>query len=219
VNVRFFGGMKVQRTWFASDKTGFHMLHTLFQTSLKYPSIKRYDEFFCADLIEEDGRVQGVVAIDIASGEFYLIECKAAIICTGGAGRAFGQNTNAGIVTGDGMGMAYRHGVPLRDMEFIQYHPTALPGTGVMITEGCRGEGGILNNKDGYRYLQDYGRGPPDPSPRPKAMELGPGSGCRRRSGTRSRRGARRARPRAMPCGSTCATSAPPGSTNAAAHH
>lgn len=173
-NVRFFGGMKVQRTWFASDKTGFHMLHTLFQTSHKYPSIQRFDEYFCADLIVEDGSVRGVVAIDIASGEFVLFECKAAIICTGGAGRAFGQNTNAGIVTGDGMGIAYRHGVPLRDMEFVQYHPTALPGTGVLITEGCRGEGGILTNKDGYRYLQDYGLGPPDPWPRPKAMELGP---------------------------------------------
>ena len=174
VNVRFFGGMKVQRTWFAADKTGFHMLHTLFQTSLKYPSIKRYDEFFCADLIVEDGRLQGVVAIDIASGEFHLFECKAAVICTGGAGRVFGQNTNAGIVTGDGMGIAFHHGVPLRDMEFVQWHPTALPGTGVLITEGCRGEGGILTNKDGYRYLQDYGLGPPDPWPRPKAMELGP---------------------------------------------
>jgi fumarate reductase flavoprotein subunit len=174
VNVRFFGGMKVQRTWFAADKTGFHMLHTLFQTSLKYPSIKRYDEFFCADLVVEDGRVQGVVAIDIASGEFCLFECKAVILCTGGAGRVYGQNTNAGIVTGDGMGIAFRHGVPLRDMEFVQWHPTALPGSGVLITEGCRGEGGILTNKDGYRYLQDYGLGPPDPSPRPKAMELGP---------------------------------------------
>ena len=174
VNVRFFGGMKVQRTWFAADKTGFHMLHTLFQTSLKYASIKRYDEFFCADLIVEDGRVQGVLAIEIATGEFHVFECKAAIICTGGAGRVFGQNTNAGIVTGDGMGIAFRHGVPLRDMEFVQWHPTTLPGTGVLITEGCRGEGAILTNKDGYRYLQDYGLGPPDPWPRPKAMELGP---------------------------------------------
>jgi fumarate reductase flavoprotein subunit len=174
VNVRFFGGMKVQRTWFAADKTGFHMLHTLFQTSLRFPSIQRYDEFFCADLIVEDGRVQGVVAIDIATGEFHLFECKAAIICTGGAGRVYGQNTNAGIVTGDGMGIAFRHGVPLRDMEFMQWHPTALPGTGILITEGCRGEGAILTNKDGYRYLQDYGLGPPEPWPRPKAMELGP---------------------------------------------
>jgi fumarate reductase flavoprotein subunit len=150
------------------------MLHTLFQTSHRFPSIQRYDEFFCADLIVEDGRVQGVVAIEIATGEFYLIECKAAIICTGGAGRVYGQNTNAGIVTGDGMGIAFRHGVPLRDMEFMQWHPTALPGTGILITEGCRGEGAILTNKDGYRYLQDYGLGPPDPWPRPKAMELGP---------------------------------------------
>lgn len=174
INVRFFGGMKVQRTWFAADKSGFHILHTLFQTSHKYPAIRRYDEFFCADLVVEDGRVRGIVAIEIATGEFRLIEGKAVILCTGGAGRVYGQNTNAGIVTGDGMGIAFRHGVPLRDMEFVQWHPTALPGTGVLITEGCRGEGAILTNKDGYRYLQDYGLGPPDPWPRPKAMELGP---------------------------------------------
>jgi fumarate reductase flavoprotein subunit len=174
VNVRFFGGMKVQRTWFAADKSGFHILHTLFQTSLKYPGITRFDEFFCADLFVEDGRVRGVLAIEIATGEMFLFECKAAIFCTGGAGRAFRQNTNAGIVTGDGMGIAYRRGVPLRDMEFMQWHPTALPGTGILITEACRGEGAILTNKDGYRYLQDYGLGPPDPFPRAKAMELGP---------------------------------------------
>ena len=174
INVRFFGGMKVQRTWFAADKTGFHMLHTLFQTSMKFPSIKRYDEFFCCDLIVEDGRVQGVLAIEIATGELHLFKCKAAILATGGAGRVYRQNTNAGIVTGDGMGIAFRHGVPLRDIEFMQWHPTALPGTGILITEACRGEGAILTNKDGYRYLQDYGMGPPDPWPRPKAMELGP---------------------------------------------
>jgi fumarate reductase flavoprotein subunit len=103
-----------------------------------------------------------------------LIAAKAVIIATGGAGRVFLQNTNGGIVTGDGMAMAYRHGVPLRDMEFVQYHPTCMPGTGLLFTEGCRGEGGILTNKDGYRYLQDYGLGPPDPWPRNKAMELGP---------------------------------------------
>jgi len=174
VNVRFFGGMKVQRTWFAADKSGFHILHTLFQTSIKYPAIARYDEFFCADLIVEDGRVAGVLAIEVASGEFFLFECGAVILCTGGAGRIFRQNTNAGIVTGDGMGIAYRHGVPLRDMEFMQWHPTALPGTGILITEACRGEGAILTNHDGYRYLQDYGLGPPEPFPRAKAMELGP---------------------------------------------
>jgi len=174
VNVRFFGGMKVQRTWFAADKSGFHILHTLFQTSMKHASIHRYDEFFCADLLVDEGRVRGVLAIEIATGEFFLFHAKAVVLCTGGAGRIYRQNTNAGIVTGDGMGLALRHGAPLRDMEFIQWHPTALPGTGVLITEGCRGEGGILTNKDGYRYLQDYGLGPTEPWPRPKAMELGP---------------------------------------------
>ena len=174
VNVRAFGGMKIERTWFAADKSGFHMLHTLFQTSIKYPSIKRFDEYFCSDLMVEDGRCQGVLAIQIATGEFTLIQAKAVIIATGGAGRVFRENTNGGIVTGDGMALAYRHGVPLRDMEFMQYHPTCMPGTGLLFTEACRGEGGFMLNKDGYRYLQDYGLGPPDPSPRNKAMELGP---------------------------------------------
>jgi fumarate reductase flavoprotein subunit len=173
-NVRAFGGMKIERTWFAADKTGFHMLHTLFQTSIKYPSIRRFDEHFCADLLVEDGRVQGVVAIEIATGRFRLIQAKSVIIATGGAGRVFRENTNGGIVTGDGMALAYRHGVPLRDMEFVQYHPTCMPGTGLLFTEACRGEGGFLLNKDGYRYLQDYGLGPAQPTPRNKAMELGP---------------------------------------------
>jgi len=174
VNVRFFGGMKVQRTWFAADRSGFHILHTLFQTSLRYPAIRRYDEFFCAELLVEDGRVRGVLAIEIASGEPVLFECAALVLCTGGAGRAFRQNTNAGTVTGDGMGLAFRAGAALRDMEFVQWHPTCLPGSGILMTEACRGEGALLVNKDGYRYLQDYGLGPPDPWPRVKAMELGP---------------------------------------------
>ena len=99
---------------------------------------------------------------------------KAVVIATGGAGRIFPFTTNGAIKTGDGMAMAYRAGVALKDMEFMQYHPTGLPGTGILITEGSRGEGGILVNKDGYRYLQDYNLGPPDPWPRKKAMELGP---------------------------------------------
>jgi fumarate reductase flavoprotein subunit len=173
-NVRAFGGMKIERTWFAADKTGFHMLHTLFQTSIKYPSIKRFDEHFCADLIVEEGRVQGVVAIEIATGEFKLIQAKSVILATGGAGRVFRENTNGGIVTGDGMALAYRHGVPLRDMEFVQYHPTCMPVTGLLFTEACRGEGGLMLNKDGYRYLQDYGLGPAEDKPRNKHMELGP---------------------------------------------
>jgi fumarate reductase flavoprotein subunit len=173
-NVRAFGGMKIERTWFAADKTGFHMLHTLFQTSIKYPSIRRFDEHFCLDLVVDQGRVAGVVVIEIATGEFRLIQAKSVIIATGGAGRVFRENTNGGIVTGDGMAMAFRHGVPLRDMEFVQYHPTCMPVTGLLFTEACRGEGGFLLNKDGYRFLQDYGLGPAEDKPRNKHMELGP---------------------------------------------
>ena len=174
VAVRPFGGMKIERTWYAADKTGFHMLHTLFQTSLKYPSINRFDEYYSTDLLVEDGRCSGVVAIEMRSGRMVAFHAKAIIIATGGAGRIFPFTTNGAIKTGDGMAMAYRAGVPLKDMEFIQYHPTGLPGTGILITEGSRGEGGILVNKDGYRYLQDYNLGPAEPWPRNKAMELGP---------------------------------------------
>jgi fumarate reductase flavoprotein subunit len=173
-NVRAFGGMKIERTWFAADKTGFYMLHTLFQTSIKYPSIRRFDEHFALDLVVDEGRAQGVVAIEIATGEFRLIQAKSVIIATGGAGRVFRENTNGGIVTGDGMALAFRHGVPLRDMEFVQYHPTCMPVTGLLFTEACRGEGGFLLNKDGYRFLQDYGLGPAEDKPRNKFMELGP---------------------------------------------
>ena len=176
VNVRAFGGMKIERTWFAADKSGFHMLHTLFQTSLKYPQIKRFDEYFATDLIVEDGRAQGVVAIEIATGEPKTFLGRAVVFATGGSGRAFRFNTNGAIVTGDGHAMAFRAGAALRDMEFVQYHPTGLPGSGVLMTEGCRGEGGILLNKHGYRYLQDYGLGPETPvgEPKNKYMELGP---------------------------------------------
>ena len=114
-------------------------------------------------------------AIEMRTGQVRFFHSKSVIIATGGAGRVFPFTTNGAIKTGDGMAMAYRAGVPLKDMEFVQYHPTGLPGTGILITEGSRGEGGILVNKDGYRYLQDYNLGPPDPWPRKKAMELGPG--------------------------------------------
>jgi len=179
VAVRPFGGMKNERTWFAADKTGFHMLHTLFQTSLKHNNITRYDEWFATKILVENGRCQGVTAIELRSGKIEIIAGKATIMCTGGAGRIFPFTTNGAIKTGDGMAMAYRAGVPLKDMEFIQYHPTGLPGTGILITEAARGEGGIMLNKDGYRYLQDYDLGKPldidDPShPVKKSMELGP---------------------------------------------
>lgn len=176
VAVRPFGGMKKKRTWYAADKSGFHILHTLFQTSLQFPSIKRYDEYFALDLLHLDGKCRGVVAMEMRSGRFFQFDSSVVIMATGGGGQVFPFTTNGAIKTGDGMAMAYRAGVPLKDMEFVQYHPTGLPGTGILLTEGCRGEGGILVNKDGYRYLQDYGMGPETPVGEPvlKTMELGP---------------------------------------------
>jgi fumarate reductase flavoprotein subunit len=174
IAVRPFGGMKKMRTWFAADKTGFHMLHTLFQTSLRFPRVLRYDEWFVTRLLVDDGRVQGVVALDLASGKIQPILAKAVILCTGGCGRVFPFTTNASIKNGDGMALAYRAGAPLKDMEFIQYHPTGLPFTGILITEAARSEGGWLINKDGYRYLQDYDLGKPEPTPVFRSMELGP---------------------------------------------
>ena len=173
VAVRPFGGMKKMRTWFAADKTGFHMLHTLFQTSLKYP-IVRYDETFVTKLLIEDGAVCGVVAIELKSGKVRVISGKAVIVGTGGCGRVFPYTTNANICTGDGMALAYRAGAPLKDMEMVQYHPTGLPFTGILITEATRAEGGYLVNKDGYRYLQDYNLGKPHAEPVFRSMELGP---------------------------------------------
>ena len=174
VAVRPFGGMKRIRTWFAADKTGFHLLHTLFQTSLKYEEIERYDEWFVTKLLVDDGRVRGVVAIELRSGRIEAILAKTVILSTGGCGKVFPYTTNANIKTGDGMALAYRAGAPLKDMEFVQYHPTGLPFTGILITEAARAEGGWLLNKDGYRYLQDYDLGKPEPGPVLRSMELGP---------------------------------------------
>ena len=174
VAVRPFGGMKVQRTWYAADKTGFHMLHALFQTSLRYKAVKRFDEWFVTKLLVDDGRCLGVVAIELATGQIHSITAKAVILCTGGCGKIFPFTTNANIKNGDGMALAYRAGSPLKDLEFIQYHPTGLPATGILITEAARSEGGWLVNKDGYRYLQDYDLGTPEPKPVLRSMELGP---------------------------------------------
>src|SRR6266511_6304358 len=141
VAVRAFGGMQKKRTWFAADKTGFHLLHTLFQTSLKYPNITRYDEWCATRLLVDDGRVCGVVAIELMSGMIETITGRSVVIATGGGGRVFPFTTNAAIKTGDGMALAYRAGAPLKDMEFVQYHPTGLPFTGILITEAARSEG------------------------------------------------------------------------------
>ncbi|MFE3449873.1 fumarate reductase (quinol) flavoprotein subunit [Nonomuraea sp. NPDC059194] len=174
VAVRPFGGMKRMRTWYAADKTGFHLLHTLFQTTLKYREIARYDEWYVSQLIVDDGRVHGVVAIEIRTGRVEAIAARTVILATGGCGRVFPFTTNAAIKTGDGMSLAYQAGAPLKDMEFVQYHPTGLPFTGILITEAARAEGGWLINKDSYRYLQDYDLGQPTDTPKLRSMELGP---------------------------------------------
>ena len=179
VAVRPFGGMKIERTWYASDKTGFHMLHSLFQTAIKYDNVTRYDEWFATRLLVEDGRCQGVAAVELGTGQVRAISGKGVIMTTGGAGRIFPFTTNAAVKTGDGMALAYRAGVALKDMEFVQYHPTGLPGTGILITEASRGEGGILVNKHGERYLKDHALGEPldvndERHPVKRTMELGP---------------------------------------------
>lgn len=165
IAARAFGGMSVNRTFFAADKTGFHLLHTLFQTLLKFPYIVRYDEWFITSLVVQDGRVRGVMALEMRSGAIRLVTAKAVVLATGGGGRIFRFTTNGNIVTGDGMALAYRAGAPLKDMEFVQYHPTGLPGLGILITEASRGEGGYLLNRNGERFLERY---------IPTRMELGP---------------------------------------------
>jgi len=165
VAVRPFGGMTTWRTAFAADKSGFHMLHTVFQTSLKYDQIHRHDEAFVTKLLVENSRCLGVTAIDVRSGQMYAITAKATILATGGLGRIYAFTTNGNICTGDGMALAYRAGVPLKDMEMVQFHPTGLPFTGILITEAVRGEGGYLLNNQGERFLKRYV---------PNKMELGP---------------------------------------------
>ncbi len=168
VATRAFGGMTTKRTWFAADKVGFHMLHTLFQHSMRFDRIVRYDEQFVTKLLVDGNRVGGVSALDVRTGEVRAVLGRAVILATGGAGKIFPFTTNGTIKTGDGMALAYRAGVPLKDMEFVQYHPTGLPGTGILITEATRGEGGHLLNAEGERFLttRDYGVG--------QKAELGP---------------------------------------------
>ena len=182
IAVRPFGGMQIQRTWFAADKTGFHVLHALFQTSMKFGNVNRYDEWFALDLLVDGGRCQGVAAMELRSGDVKAILGKAVIICTGGGGRVFPFTTNAAIKTGDGMALAYRAGVALKDMEFVQYHPTGLPGTGILITEAARGEGGIMVDKNGRRYFA---------GPRPRSADSHFGS----QAPTDANNGARTSRP------------------------
>jgi fumarate reductase flavoprotein subunit len=159
VATRAFGGMTVKRTWYATDKVGFHMLHSLFQHSMRFDNVVRYDEHFVSKLLVDDGVLRGVAALNVRTGDVRAILARSVILATGGGGKVFPFTTNGMIKTGDGMALAYRAGVPLKDMEFVQYHPTGLPGTGILITEATRGEGGYLRNKDGERFLVEYDYG------------------------------------------------------------
>ena len=163
---RILGGHSSGRTVFAADRTGFHITHTLYERLLTYPNVDKYEEYFVTNLVVEDDTVKGIAAIELKTGELVFFEAKAVILATGGAGRLYGFTSCSHIVTGDGTVLAYRAGVPLKDMEFVQFHPTGLvPAGGVLISEACRGEGGYLLNKNGERFMEKYA---------PEKMELAP---------------------------------------------
>lgn len=155
LGTRHFGGQQRARTFFVADITGQALLHVLMEQLLR-SGLRVYEEWFVTELLIQDGRCVGAVAMEICTGVFRLIRAKSIILATGGLGRAFEPSTNALICTGDGMSLAYRAGAPLMDMEMVQYHPTTLKGNGVLITEGARGEGAYLLNKDGERFMERY---------------------------------------------------------------
>ncbi|SHI14540.1 succinate dehydrogenase flavoprotein subunit [Ferrimonas marina] len=151
-----FGGEQAARTAAAADRTGHALLHCLYQQNVKNKT-EVYSEWYALDLVKnQDGAVVGATAIDIETGEIVYFKAKATVLATGGAGRIYASTTNAHINTGDGVGMALRAGVPVQDMEMWQFHPTGIAGAGVLVTEGCRGEGGYLLNKDGERFMERY---------------------------------------------------------------
>lgn len=151
-----FGGAQAARTCAAADRTGHVILHTLYQQNIAAKT-HFFDEYYAIDLISDDeGFILGALVLEIETGEPLVIEAKTTLLATGGVGRIYRTNTNAHINTGDGMGMALRAGIPLQDMEFFQFHPTGIAGKGMLITEGVRGEGGYLVNKDGERFMERY---------------------------------------------------------------
>ena len=155
LGTRAFGGQRRARTFFVGDFTGQAMLHVMFEQLIK-SGVRSYEEWFVTGLIQEDGQVCGVTVLEIRSGQIYAIRAKTIIFCTGGLGRVFEPSTNALIVTGDGMALAYNAGARLMDMEMVQYHPTTLSGSGVLISEAARGEGAYLLDKNGGRFLERY---------------------------------------------------------------
>ena len=178
-----YGGSPAVRTCAAADRTGHAMLHTLYQRNIA-ASTHFFEEYFAVDLVmDRQGYALGVVALGIESGEPIFIEARATLLATGGAGRIFSATTNALINTGDGLGMALRAGIPLEDMEFWQFHPTGIYGAGVLVTEGVRGEGGYLVNRDGERFMERYAPNAKDLASRDvvsraMAVEIFEGRGC-----------------------------------------
>jgi len=165
IDQRAFGGHTFPRACFAADMTGFHEMHALYGKATSYSNIKFYDEWFVTSLIIENNKAVGLTALEMKSGEMHAFDAKAIVMATGGHERIYEFTTFSHTTTGDGMAMAYRAGAPLEDMEFVQFHPTGLVPSGVLITEGARGEGGYLINATGERFLKKYA---------PEKMELGP---------------------------------------------
>jgi succinate dehydrogenase / fumarate reductase, flavoprotein subunit len=162
---RPFGGHSYPRAVLAQDKTGFFEMQTLYDTLLKYNCAKHYNEHFITSILIEDGKFGGLTAFDMTTGQFKVIRGKALIVASGGGGTLFGFTTYSQTVTGDGMALAYRAGIPLEDMEFLQFHPTGLVPSGILITEACRGEGAYLFNSKGERFMNQYA---------PSKLELAP---------------------------------------------
>ena len=178
-----YGEKAVERACAAADRTGHAMLHTLYQQNVAAKTTF-FVEWMALDLIrDESGDVVGVTALEMETGELYILEAKTTMLATGGAGRIFAASTNAFINTGDGLGMAARAGIPLEDMEFWQFHPTGVAGAGVLLTEGCRGEGAILRNSLGERFMERYAPAYKDLAPRDYVsrcmdQEIKEGRGC-----------------------------------------
>ncbi|PIT76782.1 succinate dehydrogenase flavoprotein subunit [Limnohabitans sp. JirII-31] len=178
-----YGEKAVERACAAADRTGHAMLHTLYQQNVAAKTTF-FVEWMALDLIRDDaGDVVGVTALEMETGELYILEAKTTMLATGGAGRIFAASTNAFINTGDGLGMAARAGIPLEDMEFWQFHPTGVAGAGVLLTEGCRGEGAILRNSNGERFMERYAPAYKDLAPRDYVsrcmdQEIKEGRGC-----------------------------------------
>ncbi|MCE7739529.1 MAG: FAD-dependent oxidoreductase, partial [Candidatus Heimdallarchaeota archaeon] len=161
---RPFGGAGFPRTCYAADRTGHVLLHTLYEQCV-HKNVEFFDEFFLIDLIQVDDQITGILTLDMTSGELVVFRSGYVILATGGFGRTYKRSTNAIINTGDGVGAAFRAGVPMQDVEFVQFHPTTLYGTNILITEGARGEGGLLYNNLGERFMLDVA---------PDAKELAP---------------------------------------------